>query len=78
MNQEVKMDGGEVKAGLLKMQSLKLYDMINDGRGTGAESGGEGRQLSVLLTLDLASFNTPTSRVRLVVVKGSWDLISGS
>lgn len=43
-----------------------------------AESGGGGRQLSVLLTLDLASFNTPTSRGRLVVVKGSWDLISGS
>lgn len=33
-----------------------------------------GRQLSVLLSVHLASFNTPTSRGRLVV-KGSWDLI---
>lgn len=67
MNQGLKMDG--VK---LRQDFGNAVSQTVEGDGRGAESGG-----SVLLTLHLASFNTPTSRGRLVV-KGSWDLISGN
>ncbi len=66
MNQGLKMDG--VK---LRQDFGNAVSQTVEGDG-GTESGG-----SVLLTLHLASFNTPTSRGRLVV-KGSWDLISGN